>query len=128
MIHGILIAHGGISESFLGAIRAMYGATEELTALTNEGLSTPELVERIREVAGAAPGQGICLLVDAFGGSCWRAAKTARIPGSVIVTGLSLPMLLSFVTKRVSLSFAELSAVLDTDARRGITVESIPES
>ncbi len=127
MIHGILVAHGSVGEGLLGAVRAMYGKVEGLDALSNEGLSTPELVDRIRETAAAAD-DGVCIFTDAFGGSCWRAAKTARIPGSVVLTGFNLPMILSFVTKRDTVPFSDLPAVLETDAKRGITVEVFPGS
>ncbi len=122
MIQGIVVAHRNYSEAALGALTGMYGAVERLSGISNEGLSSAELTERIRQTADS-DGDGVCIFVDAFGGSPWRAARMARVPGSVILTGFNLPMLLSFVTKRDTVPFSELPAVLETDGKRGIVVE-----
>jgi mannose/fructose-specific phosphotransferase system component IIA len=122
MIQGIVVAHKKYSEAALGALAGMYGTVERLVSVSNEGLSSTELTELIRETADPG-GDGICIFVDAFGGSPWRAARSARIPGAVIITGFNLPMLLSFVTKRDTVPFSELPAVLEADGKRGIVVE-----
>lgn len=122
MIQGIVVAHKKYSEAALAALEGMYGTVERLTGISNEGFSAAELAERIRETADSGGG-GVCIFVDVFGGSPWRAARTARIPGAVIITGFNLPMLLSFVTKRETVPFAELPAVLEADGKRGIVVE-----
>ena len=122
MIQGIVAAHRGYAEAVLGALAGMCGKVERLESVSNDGLSAGELTERIRETA-EVDGEGVCIFVDVFGGSLWRAARTARISGAVIITGFNLPMLLSFVTKRDSVPFDELPAVLAEDGKRGIVVE-----
>lgn len=125
MIPGIIVAHGRLAEAVLGAVQTMYGTVADLYALSNEGFSTNELAGGIREIAETADGEGVCVFVDAFGGSCWRAAKLARIPRSALITGFSLPMILSFVAKRDAVPFDELAAILETDGKRGVTSEMI---
>jgi len=125
MIRGIVLSHGKLGEASLGALRMMYGDVEHLESLSNEGLSTEEMVEKIREFSVAAKESGVCIFIDAFGGSCWRAAKLARLPGSIVITGFNLPMLLSFVNKRNTISFEELPSVMEIDGRRAITAEVI---
>lgn len=124
MIQGIVVAHRNFGEAVLGALAGMYGTVERLAGISNEGLSGGELTERIRETVDPES-EGVCIFVDAFGGSPWRAARTARIPGAVIITGFNLPMLLSFVTKRDTVPFAELPAALEADGKRGIVVERV---
>ncbi len=123
MIVGIVIAHGSGAEAFLNALRMMYGEAERLYGLSNEGLSTNDLSEKIRETASSSGEGEVCLFVDVFGGSCWRAAKMARLPGSAVITGFNLPMLLSFVSKRKTVPFEDIVAILETDGKRGITLE-----
>jgi mannose/fructose-specific phosphotransferase system component IIA len=123
MMLGIIIAHGNLGEAARNALRGMYGAVERLESLSNEGYSTEDLAEKIREIAGAAGEEGVCLFVDAFGGSCWRAAKMARLPRSALVNGFNLPMLLSFVNKRTTVSFEELPLIMEADGKRAITME-----
>lgn len=123
MICGIIVTHGKLGEASLSALKVMYGEAESLYSLSNEGLSTDELTERIREISTTAGGEGVCLFIDAFGGSCWRAAKLARVPRSGLVTGFNLPMLLSFVSKRNTVPFEELPSIMESDGRRAITSE-----
>ena len=63
------------------------------------------------------------VFVDVYGGSCWRAARLARLPKAHVITGFNLPMLLSFVTKRTTVPFEEIPSVLNTDGERGIRIE-----
>ncbi|MHB9028017.1 MAG: PTS sugar transporter subunit IIA [Candidatus Latescibacterota bacterium] len=123
MTLGIIVAHGNLGEAAMHALKGMYGEVERLESLSNEGLSTEELAEKIRVLSGAAGESGICLFVDAFGGSCWRAAKMARLPRSALVNGFNLPMLLSFVNKRNTVPFGELPSIMETDGKRAITME-----
>ena len=122
MIQGIVATHRNYGESALGVLTEMYGEVESLVSISNEGLSATELTGLIRETADTG-GKGVCIFVDTFGGSPWRAAHAARIPGAVIIAGFNLSMLLSFVTKRDTVPFDELPAVLETDGKRGIVVE-----
>lgn len=122
MILGIIVAHKNAAESVLGALTGMYGPVEHLVSISNEGLSANELAERIREADGTGR-EGVCIFTDTFGGSPWRAAKMARLTGSVIITGFNLPMLLSFVNKRNTVPFSDLPSVLEKDGKRGIVVE-----
>ena len=123
MIGGIIVSHKDAAQGMLNALRCMYGDIERLTSLSNEGLSTNELSGLIAETARSFDAEGICVFVDTYGSSCWRAAKLAGIPNARVITGFNLPMLLSFVTKRTNVPFSDLSAVLATDAGRGIRTE-----
>ena len=123
MIHGIIIAHKDAGRGVLNALKGMYGDIDCLVSLSNEGLSTNELTDAIRAAARTAEGEGVCVFIDAYGGSCWRAAKLARLRNAHVITGFNLPILLSFVTKRAIIPFDELPAVLEMDGKRGIRVE-----
>lgn len=123
MIYGIIVSHRNVGHGILNALVGMYGDVDCLVSLSNEGLSTNELADNIREAARFAGEEGVCVFVDAYGGSCWRASKLARLRNAHVITGFNLPMLLSFVTKRATIPFGELPAVLETDGKRGIRIE-----
>jgi len=120
VIRGLLVGHAGFGEALLKALESISGVHEEIIPVSNEGLSTRDIADRIQDAARDSHDEGIIVFVDVFGGSCWRAAKSARIPMSRIITGFNLPMLLSFVNKRTILPFEELAEVMENDGKRGI--------
>ena len=122
MTTGIVVGHRQVSDSLIDAARSILGPVEDLCGLSNQGFSTRELADRIRECASSADGP-VLVLVDVYGGSCWRAAKLAQLPQGRIVSGVNLPMLLSFANKRNTLAPEELAAVLADDGKRGIILE-----
>jgi len=122
VIGGLIIAHEQLGESIIGALELISGTPELIHAVSNVGLSTSQLVDNIRECAIKMP-EGYVVFVDVYGGSCWRAAKMAVTADYHIVTGVNLPMLLSFVNKRKKFSFEELPAILEADGKRGIITE-----
>lgn len=123
MTGGIIVSHKDAAHGMLNALRCMYGDIERMTSLSNEGLSTDELSGLIAETAMSFGPEGVCVFVDTYGSSCWRAAKLAGIPNSTVITGFNLPMLLSFVSKRTTIPFSDIPSVLATDAARGIRTE-----
>ena len=123
MIGGLIVGHKKFGESILAAVESIAGDIENLTSISNEGLSSNELADAIRETLSAMNVGEVILFVDLFGGSCWRAAKMAKSENNHIITGVNLPMILSFLHKRESLSFDSISSVIDTDGKRGITNE-----
>jgi len=120
MVQGLIIGHRDLSSAILNAIESIAGKTECLFCVSNEGLSTEELTERIKHVCESDCGGDVLMFVDVFGGSCWRAAKMARIPGARIISGLNLPMILSFIHKRATVSPDLLPSVLEKDGKRAI--------
>jgi mannose/fructose-specific phosphotransferase system component IIA len=123
MIEGLVVGHRDIGESLIKVVESISGKAERLSFLSNDGLATKELADQIMAFTNKKTNQGLIIFVDVFGGSCWRAAHMS-IKGNVrILTGFNLPMLLSFVNKRDTLSFEELPEILKTDGERGIAIE-----
>jgi len=123
MIGGLIVGHRDLGESLLRVVESIAGDYESLASVSNDGLSTSDLVERIREVSAAMNVDSLFIFVDAYGGSCWKAAKLAQRDNFHIITGLNLPMLLSFIHKRESFPCDELKEILVTDGKRGIRGE-----
>jgi len=122
VIGGLIIAHERLGESIIGALDSISGTPKLIHAVSNNGMSTSQLVEKIQACTVKMP-EGYVVFVDVYGGSCWRAAKMAVTANFHIVTGVNLPMLLSFVNKRDKFSFEELPAILEADGKRGVIAE-----
>ena len=123
MVTGLIVGHRDIGEGILRALESISGSFKHLYFISNKGLSTQELTHKIEAFTKDIQVDGLLIFVDVFGGSCWRAAKMAKSQRSHIVTGLNLPMLLSFINKRESFPFNELAGILEIDGKRGITSE-----
>ena len=123
MIKGIVVGHCDYGSSILNAVTSISGIKEALESVSNDCLSTNELTEIIRESALNSDGDGIIIFIDVFGGSCWRAAKMAKLDNAHIITGVNLPMVLSFVNKRLKITLDELVEVLKHDGKLGIQGE-----
>ena len=123
MVKALIVGHLDIGESLLRTVKSISGSAEQIYSVSNQGLSTNEIVERINEICSGVNDHEFIIFVDVYGGSCWRAAMIAQIKNSHIITGLNLPMLLSFINKRDSYPFDELPSVIETDGKRGITLQ-----
>ncbi len=81
----------------------MIGKFDDFVAISNADMGTEEIEASLLEVVTAYDSfESIFVFVDLFGSSCWKAAKFIELRRSNIrvITGVNIPMLLSFLTKR----------------------------
>ena len=123
MIALILICHGDLASAMLGAAERIVGPQDGITAVSNDGKAPEVFREDIRQTIESAGSEGVLIMADLLGSSCWRAGletlRDAPTPVAV-VSGLNLGMLLSFTQKRATLSFSELAEMLANDGKRAI--------
>jgi mannose/fructose-specific phosphotransferase system component IIA len=115
----IILTHGRLGRSLLDAAVGVLGPQADVDVISNEGLSLEQLTAEVAQRLGTTP----CILfVDFFGGSPFIACKAllAAHPAAHIISGVNLPMLLSFFTKREKLPFPGLVETVEADAHRGI--------
>ncbi len=120
LARGIVVAHGGLAEGLVDAVRQIAGVTrEELVGVPNHGLGCEELCARTR--AALAPERNL-IFTDLPSGSCHLAALIVvrELPEIPVVTGVNLAMLLDFVFNR-GLGFDELVPRLADRAREAIS-------
>jgi len=93
--------HADLAAALLRAAEKLYGPVEEVSVLTNEGLSRDDLERAIEERVGAWTHGGL-VFTDVWGGSCHQCGATAaRGRGEVVVvTGLNLPTLIDYLHNR----------------------------
>lgn len=128
MIGLILICHGDLAEALLRTAEEIAGPIEGVCCISNHGKS-PAVVreETERALARFDGGDGVLIMADLFGSSCWRCGFEELVvrPNDrdriAVIAGVNLGMLLSFSQKRKTLGFRELAATLVEDGRRGIS-------
>lgn len=124
MKHAILLTHGPIGEALIEAVRGIMGLDEGLHALAVTDMSIAEITSRLKAlVSGPDERQdGVLILASLRGGSCWNVAVSiaSDYKHVRVLSGVNLPMVLSFITKRESLSLDDLAAEVQHDAARSI--------
>jgi len=119
MVRAILLTHGTLGASLMASVESILGPQIDVTVLSNSGLSLDQI---IASLSPHIMDQPCIVFVDFCGGSPFMACKTLALsPDTVnLVSGVNLPMLLSFFTKRGKLTFPELAETVCSDGHRGI--------
>ncbi len=125
MTRAVIICHGNLAFELVATANRVLGKIEDVFAFSNDNLSPEFLYEQVTKSISADRESGYLFLVDVRGGNCWRVAKMLNRahPNSRVISGVNLPMVVSFVTKRKGLSLKELAEVVEKDGRRGIVLE-----
>ena len=125
MIKGVLLSHGQIAQAVFDAAQRILGEIKGVQMLSVTSLSAVDIYKRLEEaVRDIETEDSIVILASLKGGSGWNAAaKLAKTNDKIkVVSGVNLPMFLSFVTKRDKIPLSELMETLCADAIRGIDV------
>lgn len=119
-LHGVVVCHGDVARSLIAAAEEISGVRGVLIPVSNSGCDRAELEKRI--VAAVADRPSV-VFVDMPSGSCLFAAmrRVASMPGTAIVTGVNLAMLLDFLFHR-DITAAEAAARAVDTATRAIGV------
>ena len=117
-VRGVVLAHGGMAEGLVDAVRKISGESEALTGMSNEGLGPDDLFRRLAELTEPGP---TVIFTDLHTGSCALAARAvcADPERRAVVFGANLPMLLDFVFHR-DLPLDELVPRILSRGRDGI--------
>ena len=123
MVAAVIVTHGGLGKILMDSVEGMLGPQTGVHVVSNEGASLEQIMERARSHMSDSPA---ILFVDFCGGSPYIACQALRrsYPECAILSGVNLPMLLSFFTKRDKLAFADLVRTVETDGHRGIQLVS----
>ncbi len=124
MIGGVLLTHGELGEGLKNALEGMMGRQKGLLVLSNSGLSKEKLNQNLDEAVNHKEfQQGVFIFVDMPGSSCWQSAKSLREHSKkiAIITGVNMPMLVTFFANRERLSFEQLIHKVKETGQKGIT-------
>ena len=120
MIHALIVTHGNLGAELLRVVESLLGPQEAVEVLSNQGKDLECLCEMVDAHVPSA--KEAVLFVDFCGGSpfvaCRRSSGDKRL--CTVISGVNLPMLTSFFTKRNKMPLSELLQTIRDDAVRGI--------
>jgi mannose/fructose-specific phosphotransferase system component IIA len=131
MLRGLVVTHGELGGALIDAAFLIMGGREGVEALSNREFGRERLVEALLDRFRALPaGDGLLVMVDAPGAGPHVAARLAlsRLPEEerplVLgpVTGVNLPLLLTFLNRRETTPAEDLLPLLLDRGRAGILV------
>ena len=115
---GIVVTHGKLAEELVRTAELIVGAQKDLYAVSGSDLCDESVIGKIREILARREDAHVVVFVDYFGGSCCINSVRAieGETGIKVVSGVNLPVLLAFATKRGTMPFDEM---IDHLIRRG---------
>jgi len=124
---GIIITHGSLAAELKETVNLILGRVENLYPLCSGEMSDLSVVEKIKQIITESGGKKVVLFVDYCGGSCFnncfRAVK--GLENVVIISGVNLPVLLDFATKREIMDFNDMIDHLIKRGRDSISCDRI---
>ncbi|MBI4530599.1 MAG: PTS galactitol transporter subunit IIBC [Candidatus Latescibacteria bacterium] len=125
MIGAIVLTHGQFGVELLKTAEGIVGKQEGVFAVSNANETYDAVKKRvIDEIQKLSSVREVVLFVDMPGGSCWRVAQEVfRASGEkrlIVLSGINLPMLLSFFVKRQTVGYDEIPYVLEVDGKKAI--------
>ncbi|MBD3168632.1 MAG: hypothetical protein GF307_04060 [candidate division Zixibacteria bacterium] len=119
----IIFAHGDLGDSLRDAIEGMIGECPYFITVSNRGVGPEDIESRLEEAYSRYKDRpAVFIFIDLFGSSCWKAAKLLGMKNKNIriITGVNLPMLLSFFTKRGRFEADDLEQEIKLAGKKGI--------
>ena len=119
-VRGLVVGHASLAAGMVECVRQIAGVDEDaLRPLSNEGCGPDTLAARLEEALGEGPA---IVFTDLGSGSCAFAARRVAMtrPGTAVLTGVNLPVLLDFVFHR-NMPLGELVERLVEKGRTGVS-------
>ena len=123
MVGAVIIAHSSIGKELIATAEYLVGKLEGITAVS---IDFEKSVFEARKAISQAikqvdQGSGILLLADLFGGSPSNIAFSFLNKDTIeVVTGVNLPMILTFWSRRPDSGLNDLAKQIQRSGTRGI--------
>jgi len=128
MIGLVIVTHADLAQGLLDAATSIVGPQERVAVLCVRRDDAPKAAEaRLRQLLAAvgADGDGVMVMTDMFGGTPTNLSLDLLDSHRIeVLTGVNLPMVLKFLSSRLSLSLAELAPLLRDYGRQGVVLVS----
>jgi PTS system mannose-specific IIA component len=120
----VVVTHAGLATSLIAAATMITGSSEGCEAVELHADDPADgLVARIAEALAKVGSDGAIIMTDMFGGTPSNAAMSFLKEGKVeVVTGVNLPMLVEFFSRRGRMTLEELCASLLRCGRESVIV------
>ncbi|CAH2030697.1 PTS sugar transporter subunit IIA [Trichlorobacter ammonificans] len=122
MIGLVVATHAGLARELIASTTMITGEIPLCEAVGLHPDDPPDgLLQRIGEALDRVGGDGAVIMTDMFGGTPSNTALSFLAEGKVeVVTGVNLPMLVEFCSRRERQSLEELTASLLKSGRESI--------
>jgi PTS system mannose-specific IIA component len=107
----IVVTHGRLAAELVRTTVNILGKVEDLYFVCSEDYGDSMIVEKIKKIMEEYKEEHTVLFADYSGGSCFLncARATAGVKGVKVISGVNLPILLDFVTKRSLMNYEEMT-------------------
>ncbi len=120
----IVVTHAGLATSLIAAATMITGSVELCEAVElHADDPADEMVARIAAALERVGSDGSIIMTDMFGGTPSNAAMSFLQEGKVeVITGVNLPMMVEYFSRRERMAFDELCASLLRSGRESVIV------
>ncbi|MGB9082866.1 MAG: PTS sugar transporter subunit IIA [Desulfuromonadaceae bacterium] len=124
MIGLVLVTHAGLATALKQSAEMIVGPIERCaTVEVVPAERADDIMARVVAAVEAVQSDGAIIMTDLFGGTPSNMAMSFLKEGFIeVITGVNLPMLIEFCSRRERMSVAELAADLHRTGREGIIV------
>jgi mannose PTS system EIIA component len=120
----VLVTHAGLAGALKSAAEMIVGDIDMCVSVeVTPGERADEIMGRVVSAVEAVSADGAIIMTDLFGGTPSNMAMSFLKEGRIeVLTGVNLPMLIEFCSKRQRMTVAELAAEMQRTGREAIIV------
>jgi PTS system mannose-specific IIA component len=120
----VLVTHAGLASALKSAAEMIVGSIDMCASVeVIPGEHADEIMARVVSAVDAVSADGAIIMTDLFGGTPSNMAMSFLKEGRIeVLTGVNLPMLIEFCSRRGRMSVADLASELLRSGREGIIV------
>jgi mannose PTS system EIIA component len=120
----VLVTHAGLAGALKSAAEMIVGSIDRCASVeVVPGEHADEIMARVVSAVETVSADGAIIMTDLFGGTPSNMAMSFLKEGRIeVLTGVNLPMLIEFCSRRERMPVAELASELQRVGREGIIV------
>lgn len=120
----VLVTHDSLAGALLKSAEMIVGPVEASVSVeVSSSDRADQIMSRVVEAVKSVSGDGVIIMTDLFGGTPSNMAISFLKEGQVeVLTGVNLPMVIEFCSKRSKMPLAQLAAELQRSGREGIII------
>lgn len=124
MIGLVLVTHAGLAGALRSSAEMIVGTLERCASVeVAPDERADDIMSRVVAAVEAVSADGAVIMTDLFGGTPSNMAMSFLKEGKIeVLTGVNLPMVIEFCSKRGRMPLAELASELQRCWREGIIV------
>ncbi len=126
MIGLVLVTHGHLADEFIAATEHVVGQQTHIEAICIAADDDMEVrrADIAAAIARVDTGKGVIMLTDMFGGTPSNLAISLLGPGTEVIAGINLPMLIKLASVRKTMTVADAVEAAQEAGRKYIAVAS----